>query len=239
MLAIPSDTRYQALNLPPPKQLQLTKEVISRYFAGLTSPNPGREGDGLRQAASGSVPTTQLLLVVEDIHWLDPTSLDLLNLMLSSLVNEPIMLLMTARPEFDQLWPDGCEVRHIQLGRLDHASAQLIACQIVTGRSELTDAQLSTIIERTDGVPLFIEEMTREILEGHYEYIQEQRLVPATLFDLLRSRLDRLPPDGKAVAQLAAVIGREFDLEFLTTVAQVTVTPPALATTAPGCSDGC
>lgn len=218
LLGLPSDTRYPPLELPPPKQLQLTKEVIKRYFAGLTTRSTWI--DGLKEQTLARDSTLQLLIIVEDIHWLDPTSLDLLNLMLTSLVKEPMMLLMTARPEFKPDWSDTCEVRHIQLGRIDNASAQMIACQSAIGRSELSDGQLTTIIERSDGVPLFIEEMTREILEFNYEDIQQQRRVPETLSDLLRARLDRLPTDGKLVAQLAAVVGREFDLELLRFVAK-------------------
>lgn len=222
LIGLPSDTRYPPLQFLPPKQLQLTKEAISRYFAGLASRG---SVDGPKETSSCSESGPQLLLVIEDIHWLDPTSLDLLHLMLSSPVKEPMMLLMTARPESELNWPDGCEVRHIHLGRLDNASAQIVAFQSVSGCSEPTDSQLTTIIERSDGVPLFIEEMTREILEGNYDDVQHQRRVPATLLDLLRARLDRLPPDGKAVAQLASVIGREFDLKLLRIVAKELAEP--------------
>lgn len=145
-----------------------------------------------------------LLLVVEDLHWVDPSTLEFLALFVARQRAAPILAVFTARPEFQPSWPEN-QVRTLTLNALDDAeTAALIAA--VAPRIE--PATVRRIVERADGVPLFVEEMAkiadREDLSG----------IPATLHDLLAARLDRMGA-ARRTAQLAAALGREFDLDLL------------------------
>jgi len=204
LLGLPVEGRYPPLDMPPPLRLQLTKEALRRYFVGLTGAGPNGSPGGTRP----------LLLVIEDMHWIDPTSVELVNLLLSERGAAPITLVMTARPAFKPAWPADCEVLHLPLERLDDAAAEKVA-RLQSQGAELPPESLAMIVERTDGVPLFIEEMTRLVLVTRTKPREVTRTVPGTLMDLLTARLDRLPAAGKLAAQLAAVIGREFDRRLL------------------------
>jgi hypothetical protein len=150
------------------------------------------------------------------MHWVDPTSLELLDLLLASDETAPILLLMTARHDFSSPWRDGENFVQVSLQRLSDTDAKTVAAQ-QSQRVELPPEWLAAIVERSDGVPLFIEEMTRMLLERRDAPAAggSVRAVPDTLADLLTERLDRLPPGGKLLAQVASVIGREFDRELL------------------------
>ena len=217
LLGVPFSDRYPPLAMPPPMQLQLTKEALKHYFSGLahhrvTTPSE----QALTRYFVGLAEERPLLIVFEDMHWVDPTSLELVGLLLASGDTAPILLLMTARPIFQAPWPDAENFIRVPLQRLPDADAKVIAAQ-QSKLSELPAEWLTTIVERTDGVPLFIEEMTRMLLENRDAVVRggSARHVPDTLMDLLTERLDRLSPSGKLMAQLASVIGREFDRDLL------------------------
>lgn len=218
LLGVPADGRYPPLEMPPPMQLHLTKEALMHYFTGLAH----RQARLSTEQASTSHQIGQgegrsLLVVFEDMHWIDPTSLELVEQLLASGDDAPILLVMTTRPEFQSPWRNGDDFVELVLRRLTNADAKAVASQ-QPHRAELPADWLATIIERTDGVPLFIEEMTRMLLDrqaAQHGGDAVTRTVPDTLMDLLTERLDRLPPEGKLLAQVSSVIGREFDRELL------------------------
>lgn len=223
LLGVPFEGRYPALQMPPPLQLQKTKGVLKHYFAGLTHQRTATaDSEALKRYLVGLAERRPLLLVFEDMHWIDPTSLEVLDLLLSGDEQAPILLLMTTRPEFRSPWMAGSAVINLPLKRLGEEAVKAVALMSAGGGEQsafLPAEWLSTIIERSDGVPLYIEEMTRMLLDTRGSAAAGTRAVPDTLMDLLMARLDRLPAAGKAVAQLAAVIGREFDRTLLQTAA--------------------
>ncbi len=170
------------------------------------------------------------LVVFDDAHWADQTSLELLALALRSLKRRACLLLVTARPEFEPAWPsiDFLTVLHLQ--RLASEQATLVIAA-ATGGKRLPDAIVTTIIAKADGVPLFLEELTRNIVESG---LLEDRgdsfalvgplpplAIPTTLHDSLMARLDRLPT-AKEIAQIGAAIGRQFDYELIAAVTDLT-----------------
>ena len=222
LLGVPFDGRYPPLAMPPPMQLQLTKEALKHYFSGLTHQCllPANR-ETLTRYFAGLSEQRPLLISLEDLHWIDPTSLEVVNLMIASSDSAPILLLMTVRPDFQPPWQSSEHFIRLTLQRLSDADAKAVAAQ-QSQQAALPAPWLEAIVERTDGVPLFIEEMTRMWLETRDAGSPGGalgRAVPDTLIDLLTARLDRLPLAGKLTAQLAAVIGREFDRELLTAAA--------------------
>lgn len=145
-----------------------------------------------------------VLMVIEDLHWIDPSSLEMLNHLVEEDIPSPLLLLCTTRPGFFPTWH---AERYISLPLPSLATAE-VQSMIASLRSDLPQALASRIAERTDGVPLFVEEMTR--FAGN----DTTSTIPATLQDLLAARMDGL---GRArhVAQLAATLGREFRLDWL------------------------
>jgi class 3 adenylate cyclase len=164
-----------------------------------------------------------LLLIVEDVHWSDPTTLELLGRLLPTLVDHRILLLLTSRPELPERLAGDARLNRLVLNRLDIASAERIASGIA-GDFSLPAPLLAEIARRADGVPLFVEELTKTMLEasarddkgGPPDGVRrgEALVIPATLHDSLLSRLDRLGP-VKTVAQIASVIGRNFRHDLL------------------------
>ena len=215
LVGIPFDGRYPSLAMPPPMQLQMTKEALKHYFAGLAHHRIGTaDRAALASYLVGLADERPLLLVLEDMHWIDPTSLELVDLLLASGDTAPILLLMTSRPDFESPWPAGELFIRQSLQRLESDDVKAVAAQ----QADLPAEWLATIVERSDGVPLFIEEMTRMLLETRAAGGNggvAGRVVPETLMDLLMARLDRLPTIGKLIAQIASVVGREFDRELL------------------------
>lgn len=218
LLGVPFDGRYPPLAMPPPMQLQLTKEALKHYFSGLAQQRVvTADRAALTRYLVGLAEGRPLLVVFEDMHWIDPTSLEVVELLLAGDEDAPILLLLTARPDFRPPWPAGDALVRVELQRLADEDAKAVAVQ-QSQQAELPAEWLATIVERTDGVPLFIEEMTRMLLDARASGAGT-RAVPDTLIDLLTARLDRLPPAGKTTAQLAAVIGREFDRALLAAAA--------------------
>lgn len=164
-----------------------------------------------------------VLLVVEDLHWADPTTLEVLQLHLSRPAVPRLLVVLTARPEFKVPWGPSPRLRTLLIERLQPDEAKRIVERVTGGRSVPT-AVLELILRRSSGVPLFIEEMTRALLDSgrvrltveHVEVLGgfDENLIPMTVADSLMARLDRLGP-GRALAQLAATVGMQVPLDLL------------------------
>ena len=222
LLGLPTQGRYPVLEMPPPMQLQLTKEALKHYFAGLAKQRAVLAShQTLTRYFAGLAEGRPLLVVIEDMHWIDPTSLELLDLILGTSEDMPILMLMTTRPEFRSPWPPSDDLVVVPLQRLAEKDAQALAAL----QGALQPGWMATIVARTDGVPLFIEEMTQMLIDAQRDGLRDglkdssRQAVPKTLADLLTARLDRLPAAGKLAAQWASVIGREFDRDLLAVVA--------------------
>jgi class 3 adenylate cyclase/tetratricopeptide (TPR) repeat protein len=203
LLSLPTE-RYQPLNLSPQKRKEKTLDALAGRVKALASQAP-------------------VLMVVEDIHWIDPTSQELLDLLVPKIRELPVLLAMTYRPEHVPAWTGQPAVTTVALHRLDrHATARLVGT-VTEGRALPTDV-LNEILARTDGVPLFVEELTRSVLEsgqlieeGDHYTLQNPLAglaIPSSLRDLLAARLDRLGR-VKEFAQIGACIGREFSWELM------------------------
>jgi class 3 adenylate cyclase/ABC-type transport system involved in cytochrome c biogenesis ATPase subunit len=164
-----------------------------------------------------------VLMLFEDLHWIDPTSLELLTAIVDRVQHLPVLLLVTARPEFTPPWPKKAHVTALSLTRLSRRECVVLVERITAGKP-LPAAVLKQILARTDGVALFIEELTKTIIESGMLIDRGDRYtmagplpslaIPTTLHDSLTARLDRLAP-VKEVAQIAACIGRDFDYDLL------------------------
>jgi predicted ATPase len=170
-----------------------------------------------------------MLMVLEDVHWIDPTSRELLDLTVDRVRRLPMLVVITFRPEFQPPWDGRPHVTNLALNRLGERDGEALV-QRLAGKAALTADIIAEIVERTDGVPLFVEELTKAVLESA---VQGDRVaavlamtslaalsVPATLHASLMARLDRLGPAPKEVAQIGAVLGREFAYQLIEPVAQ-------------------
>jgi predicted ATPase len=208
-LSLP-ENRYPLLNLSPQRQRQKTLETIVAL---------------MQEHAEQHL----LLFIVEDLHWTDPTTLELLNLVIDQTPTASLLTLLTCRPTFQPSWSHRSYLSEITVNRLSHAQAEQIVNRMTDGKT-FPHEVLQQIIAKTDGVPLFIEELTKVILESgqltavddHYELTGSLSTfaIPATLQDSLMARLDRLMT-GKVIAQLGATIGRQFSYELLQAVSQL------------------
>jgi TOMM system kinase/cyclase fusion protein len=204
LLSLPLGDRYSPLTLTPEKQKQKTMEVLLTLL--------------LERAAEQPV-----LLVVEDLHWADPSTLELLNLIIDKVPTFPILILLTFRPDLQSPWKTGRHLTEITLNRLSAPEVQSMVALIIRGKT-LPAEIVKQLTMKTDGIPLFVEEMTKMILEsgllkeGEDRYEMNHPLpemtIPAKIQDMLMARLDTLAP-AKDVAQLGATIGREFPYELL------------------------
>jgi class 3 adenylate cyclase len=208
LLGVPTDDRYRALNLSPQRQKQRTFEVLIEQLAGLARERP-------------------VLQLYEDLHWADPSTLELLDRVVERARVLPVLVVITHRPQYSPPWSGQAHVAALPLHRLGRRQGAAMALQ-VTGGKTLPAEILAQILERTDGVPLFVEELTRTMLESglltdagdRYEFLGPlpPLAIPANLHDSLMARLDRLAP-VKELAQIGAVIGREFSHELIAAVA--------------------
>ncbi|MBV8454761.1 MAG: AAA family ATPase [Deltaproteobacteria bacterium] len=207
LLSLPANDRYPALPLTPQRQKQKTFEAIIEWLRRIAQRRPTR-------------------LIVEDLHWADPSTLELLELLIEQVAAAPIMLILVFRPEFAPPWGSRPNLTDLNLGRLPSTATELMIQAVGGGR--LLPAELTReIITKTEGVPLFVEELTQMVLESGLVKQQDGRYVltaalpsltiPSTLYGSLMARLDRLGP-AKDLAQLAATIGKEFSYELLRAV---------------------
>ena len=208
LLGVPTDERYPALNLSPQRQKQRTFEVLIEQLAGLARERP-------------------VLQLYEDLHWADPSTLELLDMVVERARVLPVLVVITHRPQFSLPWSGQSHVTALPLNRLGRRQGAAMALRVTCGKA-LPAEILDQILERTDGVPLFLEELTMTMLESglmtdagdRYELTGPlpPLAIPANLHDSLMARLDRLAP-VKELAQIGAVIGREFSHELLAAVA--------------------
>jgi predicted ATPase len=166
------------------------------------------------------------LMIFEDLHWIDPTSREFIDLVLARIDRLPVLLVATFRPEFQPPWTGQSYVTVMSLNRLGRGDGAAMVERLAGNATLLPPDVIAEIVERTDGVPLFVEEMTKAVLEAGAERGREIAAsvpvaglgVPATLQASLMARLDRLGPAAKAVAQIGAAIGREFSYELAASV---------------------
>jgi class 3 adenylate cyclase/predicted ATPase/ABC-type transport system involved in cytochrome c biogenesis ATPase subunit len=204
LLSIPFGERYPPLALSPTQQRRRTLAALLDQFEGLACQQP-------------------ILLSFEDAQWADATSLELLDRTVERMRQLPVLALFTFRPEFEPPWVGLPNVGTLTLGRLDRNDVESMVARVTGGRA-LPAEVMKQIVAKTDGNPLFVEELTKAVLEGDIlvEDAEGYRLdgplpplaIPATLHDSLMARLDRLAP-VKEVCQIGAAVGREFSYSLL------------------------
>jgi len=208
LLSIPLGSRYAPLDLTPQRRKDRTFRELLGQLEVLAARQP-------------------VLLVLEDAHWFDPTSLEIFSLTIERITDLPVLLVITARPEFAPPWPSHTHVSTVTLNRLGRHEAEALAFNIAKGKA-LPPEVLNHILAHTDGVPLFVEELTKTVLESGLlddagdRYVLRGPLsslaIPSTLHASLLARLDRLAA-VKDVAQTASAIGREFSYSLIAAVA--------------------
>jgi class 3 adenylate cyclase/predicted ATPase len=196
LLSLPSSDRHKLPNLNPQRIKERTLEALLRQLAGLAREQP-------------------VLMVFEDVHWIDPTSHELLDLTIERVRSLPVLLIITFRPEFQPRWTGQPQVTMLTLNRLDRRDRSALVAQVAEGNA-LPDEVVDQIVDRTDGVPLFVEELTKSVLESGVSLVG----IPTTLHDSLMARLDRLAP-VRLVAQIGAAIGRQFTYVLLRAVSDL------------------
>src|SRR6267142_482965 len=210
LLSIPTGERYPPLNFTPQKRKEKTLHVQIAQVEGLAARQP-------------------LLMLWEDLHWSDPTTLESLDLLIDRAATLRVLMILTFRPEFTPPWVGRPHVTLLSLSRLPRRHrAEMIAH--VTGGKTLPAEIADQIIDRTDGVPLFIEELTKSVVESgwmtdagdHYSIVGPvvPLAIPTTLQASLLARLERLAPT-REVVQIAATLGRQFSHELISAVAEM------------------
>ena len=209
LLSVPiPEGRYPPLVLTPQQQRQRTLDALTTWLLAEAERQP-------------------VLAVWEDLHWADPSTLELLGLVIEQVPTARLLTLVTARPEFRPPWAPRSHLTQLTLGRLPRPQVETMVWQL-TGGKPLPAEVLTQVVAKTDGVPLFVEELVKMILESNLVREAADRhvltgplpplAIPATLQDSLMARLDRLST-ARAVAQLGAVLGREFAYELIRAVA--------------------
>jgi predicted ATPase/class 3 adenylate cyclase len=200
LLALPAHGRYPAIELTPLARKQMLLDALADQLAGLARASP-------------------VLMILEDAHWIDPTTDELFTQTVERLRRLPVLLLVTCRPEYAAPWRGRDHVTTLSLSRLGRRNGAEIVAGLI-GQAALPPAAVERIVARADGVPLFLEELTKTIIEAgavdHQALAQaaSPEAIPSTLRDSLLARLDRLGA-AKEVAQAAAAIGREFPTRLL------------------------
>jgi class 3 adenylate cyclase/predicted ATPase len=210
LMSLPGSERHPLPNLSPQRKKERILEALIHQLEGLACRQP-------------------VMMVFEDAHWIDPTSRELLDLTVERVRNLPVLLIVTFRPEFQPPRTGQPQVSLLTLNRLDRHDRTALVVHIAGGKA-LPDDVIDQIADRTDGVPLFVEELTKSVLESGLlreeadRYVLERTLppfaIPTTLHDSLMARLDRLA-SVRLVAQIGAAIGREFPYALLRTVSRL------------------
>jgi class 3 adenylate cyclase/predicted ATPase len=209
LLSIPTGDQHVMPELSPQQHKDVTVAALVNHLIGLARDRP-------------------LMVAFEDAHWIDPTSREVLDLLVEKAHSAAILVIVTCRSEFQPSWNAHHHITTLTLNRLSrHLRTTLV--ERVAGRRELPREVVEEIIVRTDGVPLFLEELTKAVIEsnllterqGRYVFTGpwRQLSIPATLTDSLMARLDRMGP-FKKIAQIGATIGREFSYQILRAVAE-------------------
>ncbi len=211
LLDIPISDRYGPLALTPERQKELTLLAIMQLFKLMAAQRP-------------------LVLLIEDAHWIDPTSSELIQRLITRVSGTCILLVVTFRPEYTPPGPEAANLVHLALGRLEQSNSAVLIGRVTGGKPLPADLQ-AQLVARSEGIPLFVEELTKAVLESGFVSEQSDRFllsgplppssIPATLQDSLLARLDRLAPI-KEVAQFAAAIGRDFSYELLAAITPLT-----------------
>ena len=202
--SLPSADLAPPLDVTPQRKKEKTFEALLRQVEGLSRQQP-------------------VLMMFDDIHWIDPSSRELLDRTIERVADWPVLLLAMFRPEFQPPWIGQPHVTMLTLARLDRRNTAAMVAN-VAGNAALPPEIMEEIAERTDGVPLFVEELTKAVLEAGAQAaaalsaVPHPGPVPATLHASLMARLDRLGPAAKDVAQTGAAIGREFGFELLASI---------------------
>ena len=206
MLSLPNDGRYPTLELTPEQRRQRTFEALNVQIQALTSSRP-------------------VLMIVEDTHWADPTSLEAFGQAVGQIANLPVLLVVTFRSEFEPPWIGRSHVTALTINRLAERDVRAMIDNVI-GNKPLSLEVRQDIMERTDGVPLFVEEITKAVLEAENEGAAQRTAavvaspalaVPASLHGSLMARLDRVGP-AKEIAQIGATLGRKFSHPLLAAV---------------------
>jgi TolB-like protein/DNA-binding winged helix-turn-helix (wHTH) protein/class 3 adenylate cyclase/predicted ATPase len=210
LMSLPASDRHPLPNLSPQRKKQRTLQALIRQLEGLAHEQP-------------------VVAVFEDAHWLDPTSREVLDLTVERARSLPVLLIVTFRPEFQPPWAGQPQVSTLTLNRLDQRDCTALIAEIA-GSKTLPDEVVSQIADRTDGVPLFVEELTKSVLESgllreeNDRYVLDHPLqplaIPMTLHTSLLARLDCLA-SVRPVAQVAAAIGRQFPYALLHAVCRL------------------
>jgi class 3 adenylate cyclase/tetratricopeptide (TPR) repeat protein len=207
LLSLPIEGRYPPLDLSAPQRRERAIEALTEHIRYMAQSAP-------------------VVVLFEDVHWIDPSTRELLDYLVARIGDARVMLIVTHRPEFNPSWGAHSHVTLHSLNRLSRRQCALLVESISS--KPLPEAVIAQIVEKTDGVPLFVEELTKAVLEsdllvdreGRYELsgALESLRIPATLNDSLMARLDRFLP-VKEIAQIGAAIGREFSYELLAAIA--------------------
>jgi class 3 adenylate cyclase/predicted ATPase len=210
LLSLPASERHPLPNLSPQRKKERTLESLIRQIERLARPQP-------------------VVMVFEDAHWIDPTSRELLDLTVERVRSLPVLLIVTFRPEFQPPWTGQPQVTMLTLNRLDRRDSTALVERIAGGKA-LPKEVIDQIADRTDGVPLFVEELTKSVLESGLlreeadRYVLDRALpslaIPTTLHASLLARLDRLA-SVRLVAQIGAAMGREFSYALLRAVSRL------------------
>jgi len=206
LLLLPTG-RYPDVEHNPRRRKEEVFEALGRQFAGLAKTKP-------------------VLMTFEDLHWIDPTTLELLDLFIRRIEHLPVLLIATSRPEFTAPWADQPHVTVLSLNRLSRANSEALVRQLAAKTVTLPSDLVGEIVERGDGIPLFLEEVTKTVVDA--EPLQQSGpgaarpplSVPPTLHASLLARLDRIGPVAREIAQIGATIGREFSYELTAIVAE-------------------
>ena len=193
LLSLPLPAKYQPLSLSAEQQRRRLLATLVEWALGAARVQP-------------------IVIAIEDLHWADPSTLELLQLLVEQGATARLLLLYTARPEFDSQWPPRAHHTQITLNRLSARNVRTMVEEVAT-RTALSEEMTAAVVERTGGVPLFVEELTRAVLESGNAKLTGHE-IPVTLHDSLMARLDRLGP-AKEVIQVGAVIGGDFSYELL------------------------
>jgi TOMM system kinase/cyclase fusion protein len=207
LLSLPLTADYAPLTVPPEQQKQQTLQALLTIVLRIAAQQP-------------------LLFVMEDLHWVDPTTLELLSLLVDQGPTARMLVLLTFRPDFSPPWTGRAHLTQVTLNRLPRRQAAEMTARMAHGKV-LPSEVVEQVVAKTDGVPLFVEELTKMVLESGLLQEREDRYeligplpplaIPTTLHDSLMARLDRLAT-VKGLAQLGATLGREFSYELLQAV---------------------